>query len=61
MNVEKTEDKVVVEFENDKVKYDRNQWSDEQTYLSSEGAFQLEEWKIDLIKNHGVGLDELQS
>ena len=61
MNIEKTDSEIKAEFENKKVKYDREKWSNLENYLSSNGVVKLPEWKIDLVTKHGVDLNELQS
>jgi len=60
MKVEKKDDKVVVVLEDETVRYGSNRMFKD-NYLTSEGAIKLESWKIDLIENHGVDLDELRS
>lgn len=61
MKIEKTDSKIKVELDGKRIGYDKKRWSDEEKYLTSEGLKRLEEWKIDLIKNYGVDIDELQS
>lgn len=43
-----------------KIRYGQ-EWMDKKGYLHSKGSEKIAEWKIDLIENYGVKLDELQS
>lgn len=60
MNVEETESKIVVRFEDKTIRYGESR-RQEASFLTSEGVMRIPEWKIDLINNHGVELNELQS
>lgn len=60
MNVEKTPDEIVVELDGEVIRYGASR-RDKKNFLTGEGVQKLEEWKIDLIENYGVELDELQS
>lgn len=62
MKIDEHESEVVVELGEEKIlRYDKNDWKGEENYLTSDGVIKLKEWKIDLIKNHGGDLDELQN
>jgi len=56
--VKQTDGSVVVELEDKVVRYAASR-TNKKNYLTGEGVEKLEEWKIDLIENYGVGLDEL--
>jgi|AKVG01.1.fsa_nt_gi hypothetical protein len=58
MNIEKTDNSVTVELESEKLNYSSD-WFDEQPFLSDDGVKYIQEWKIDLVENHGVELNEL--
>jgi len=58
MKIEKLEDKVVVELEGERINYGEEMMQEE-NFLTSEGVKNLREWEIDLVKNHGVDVDEL--
>jgi len=58
MKIEKKKDTVVVDLEDSRLVYSESDF-DEENYLTSEGVVRLEEWKIDLVKNHGVDINEL--
>ncbi len=60
MKINKKQSVVEVELDGSKIKYG-SEWMDEQTYFHSNGSEKMEEWKIDLIKNYDVSVDELQS
>lgn len=60
MKIERENGRVKVELENHRLSYE-SEWLELEPMLTSEGVVKLEEWKIDLIKNYGVDLDELQS
>lgn len=59
MKVRKKDSKVRVETEDKIITYDLKQWSEEKTLLTDEGVKKLPEWKLDLVKNHGVDLDDI--
>lgn len=61
MKTEKQDNTVLVELDGKKLKYNLDEFGDKQNFLTDEGVLKLEEWKIDLVKNHGVELDELRS
>lgn len=58
MEIDKQESKIVVTLDGKKIRYG-SEWFEEKAYLHETGVKYLEEWKIDLIKNHGVEYDEL--
>jgi len=58
MKIEKKKDTVVVDLEESRLVYSESDF-DEENYLTSEGVVRLEEWKIDLVENHGVDINEL--
>lgn len=60
METKKREDEIKVELENTSITYDKEEWGSKEAYLTSQGVVKLEEWKIDLINNYGVELDELR-
>jgi len=60
MNIEKKDSVIVVELDGETIRYG-DSYRDKGNYLTSDGVVKLEEWKIDLIKKHGVDLNELQS
>jgi len=49
---------VVVELEDEVVRYAASR-KEKRNYLTNEGVQKLEDWKIDLVENYGVGLNEL--
>jgi len=59
MIVEETEDAVHVTLNGQKLKYRKDDWSDEKNLLTDSGVVKLQEWKIDLVENHGVDLNEV--
>lgn len=59
MKLQDSEDKIVVEFEGEKIKYTKAQWNDYENYMDDGQVLKLKEWEIDLIENHGVDIDEL--
>jgi len=60
MKVQEKNSEVVVSIDGETIRYGEN-WFSKGNFLTSEGVVKLPEWKIDLIKNHGVDLNELQS
>jgi len=58
MNIERQDSKIVVELENEKINYS-SEWFEEKPFLTNQGVEYMEEWKKDLIKNHGVDRNEL--
>lgn len=60
MNIQKTETEVVVKLEDETIRYGKNRM-EQGNLLTSKGVVKLPEWKIDLIRKHGVDIDELQN
>lgn len=60
MKINKKQSAVEIEIEGSKIKYGA-EWMDEQTYFGDNGTEKIEEWKIDLVQNYDVNIDELQS
>jgi hypothetical protein len=60
MRINKKQSVIEVELDGSKIKYG-SEWMDKQTYFHSKGSEKIEEWKIDLIKNYDVSINELQS
>lgn len=59
MNIEQNKDFIAVEFEDNKLRYDANEWSSKQNYFTDGELLKLRKWKIDLIENYGVDIDDL--
>jgi len=58
MKIEKLEEKIVVTVNGKRINYGKEMMQEE-NFLTSEGVKTLKEWEIDLVKNHGVDVDEL--
>jgi len=60
MKIEKKDSKIIVGVDGDRIKYRKKNWTDKENFLTDDGVLKLQEWKIDLVENHGVDLNELQ-
>lgn len=60
MNIEETEAEIIVELENQRVHYSKEEWCDEENLIREHDYIRVKEWKRDLIENYGVDLNELQ-
>lgn len=59
MKIEETDKEIVVRFEEETVRYNKDSRCYKENYLTGEGVQKLEAWKIDLINKHGVDLDDI--
>lgn len=61
MKVEEKDSEIVATVDGESIKYRKNDWCSKENFLTASGVEKLEAWKIDLITNHGVDLNELQN
>jgi hypothetical protein len=59
VNVDKEGSTITVRVDGSSIEYDKDRYTDVEAYFGEENLWRMEEWKIDLVKNHGVDPHDL--
>jgi len=59
MKIDRDGGTITVELDGEKLEYRKQEFSDEDTYFGENSMWRMAEWKVDLVKNHGVNPSEL--